>query len=173
MLEKYKKEIINKLKNKLLKDAYEAELFSSCITLKNMAIVQKTKPMSADYVYECLMENSKILKPLYSEMLVLYRRGRDKEAFELMGKNIGTKTARNFSLILSKMDMINPSELIEQVMAFQDGIREKKVTREMKKVDRNSIITTLCSTAIIFALLLNFAVVVVFMDTLKLMKEFF
>ena len=36
MLERYKKEIINKLKNKLLKDAYEAELFSSYITLKNI-----------------------------------------------------------------------------------------------------------------------------------------
>ncbi len=81
--------------------------------------------MSADYIYEKLAENSGYLKPMYSQMLALYRSGRDKEAFKLPAKIIGTKAAGNFALILSKLDKLNPAELVEQMNIFQSSMIEK------------------------------------------------
>lgn len=167
------KEKINEIKMNILTEKYDDELFNSCVTLKNLAIVQSDQPLSADFVYEQLLINSKLLKPLYGEMLTLYRKGSDKEAFEVLSKKINSKQAKNFSLILSKLDQINPAELIEQVMVFQEAMSDVRMTFQIKKTDRNSIITTLFSTATIFALLLNFAVVVVFMDTLNTLKGVF
>ena len=61
----------------------DRELFKSSVILKNLSLVRKEAPMSADYIYEKLAENSGYLKPMYSQMLALYRSGRDKEAFKL------------------------------------------------------------------------------------------
>lgn len=149
------------------------EIYDSCITLKNLAIVQRESPLSADYMFEQLLENSKKLKPYYSEMITLYRAGEDAEAFRIFTNRIGTKTAKNFGLILEKIDKINPSELTEQVSVFQDVIAEQRLTKGVKKADKDSIITTMFATVTIFALLLNFAVVVVFMDTMNLMSGVF
>lgn len=167
------KQLLNEIKIKYQKSKYDEELFNSCITLKNLAIVQADKPMSADYVYEQLMSNSKVLRPIYSTMLTLYRKGDEEKAFRVLTDNINTKQARNFSLILSKLDQINPVELIEQVILFQDAMSETRVTNNMKRTDISSIITTLLSTTTIFALLLNFTVIVVFMDSMSLIKNMF
>ena len=88
----------------------DRELFKSSVILKNLSLVRKEAPMSADYIYEKLAENSGYLKPMYSQMLALYRSGRDKVAFKLPAKVIGTKAAGNFALILSKLDKLNPAE---------------------------------------------------------------
>ena len=149
------------------------ELYDSCITLKNLAIVQKEQPLSGDFILEQLLDNSKKLKPIYSEMLSLYRSGKDDEAFSLFNRRIGTKTAKNFAMILSKLDKINPNELIEQVVVFQEIVSEQRLTKGVKKADQDSIITTVFATATIFAILLNFAVVVVFMDTMSAMGGVF
>ncbi|MEG0292273.1 MAG: hypothetical protein RR495_03815 [Anaerovoracaceae bacterium] len=168
---KFKK--LENLKVKLLEEKYDEELFNACITLKNLAIVQSDKPFSADFVYEQLLINSKLLKPFLGEMITLYRKGDDVEAFKVLTQKINTKQAKNFSLILSKLDKINPSELVEQVLVFQEAMSDLRMTTQLKKADRNSIITTLFSTATIFALLLNFAVVVVFMDTINTLQRMF
>ena len=48
----------------------ERELFSSSVTLKNLSIVRRDAPISADYIYERLVENSGYLKPVYSLSLI-------------------------------------------------------------------------------------------------------
>ena len=151
----------------------DRELFSSSVILKNLSLVRKETPLSADYIYENLMNNSTHLKPLYSEMLTLYRSGRDEEAFKVFALAIGTKAAKNFALILSKLDKINPSELTEQMEIFQEMMTERNMTGAMKRAQRNSLVTTAFAVATVFALLINFAVVVVFMDTINLLNNMF
>ena len=119
------------------------------------------------------MENSDGLKPMYGRIISLYRSGRDEEAFRVPSETIGTRQARAFGQILSKLDKINPVELREQMDIFQRDITEKKVTEAMKQTQRNSVIITAMSALTVFALLVNFTVVVIFMKSIEMMGSVF
>ena len=164
---------IEKYKEDIQSERYDKELYDSCIVLRNLAIVQADKPMSADYVYEQLLMNCKYLKPLYVEMLTLYRKGEDKEAYMAVYSKFSSRQGKTFTRILSKLDKINPVELLEQVNAFMDSMSEIRMTAQYKKTDRNSVITTMIATVTMFALIMNFAVVVVFMDTINNLNSIF
>ena len=158
---------------RIKKEILELELYDSCITLKNLAIVNGSKPFSGEFLYTMLMENAVRLKPVYREMLLLYRQGRDEEAFVYFSEAVGTKAGKTFGAILSKLEKINPAELIEQMEVFQNMMAEKRMTQAIKTAQRNSIITTIWSSATVFALLINFAVVAVFMDALNMLGSIF
>ena len=151
----------------------EGELYDSCITLKNLALVRRETPLSADYIYELLMQNAIRLRPAYAGMLTLYRSGRDEEAFAFFAEAVGSKTGRSFASILAKMDAVNPAELTAQMEVFQNLMAEKRVTQAMKRAQRNSLLMTLWASAAIFALLINFTVVVVFLNTLDMLRSVF
>lgn len=155
------------------KEVLELELYDSCITLKNLAIVNGAKPFSGEFLYTMLMENAVKLKPVYREMLLMYRQGRDEEAFAYFANAVGTKAGKTFGAILAKVERINPAELIEQMEVFQNMMAEKRMTQAIRTAQRNSVIITIWSSATVFALLINFAVVAVFMDTLNLLKNIF
>ncbi len=141
--------------------------------MKNLALVSKERPLAADYIYELLMENSGKLKPIYQKMISIYRNGNVEEAFIYFGKKIGTRSGRNFAAILSKLDKINPAELTLQMKVFQEMMGEERMTSAMKKAQRDAIITTVIATTGVFALLINFTVVVVMMDTLNMLRQIF
>lgn len=151
----------------------DSELYGSVITLKNLAIVQQNRPLSADFIFQALMENSSALRPVYEEMITLYRGGRDEEAFRMFGERTGSRTGKSFAVILSKLDKINPSELIRQMEVFQNVLAEERMTSALKHAQRNSIIATMWATAAIFAMLINFAVVVVFLDAIEMLESLF
>lgn len=152
---------------------HDRELFSSSVILKNLALVRQETPLSADYIYENLMENSLLLKPMYSEILTLYRSGKDEEAARIPFAVIGTKAARHFGVILSKLDKLNPSELTMQMEIFQNMMLESRMTGAIKRMQRNSVIVTSLAAISVFALLINFAVVVVFMDAVNILNDIF
>lgn len=151
----------------------DGELYGSVITLKNLALVQKEKPLSADFIFEALMENSAALRPAYEELITLYRNGRDEEAFRAFSKRVGSRAGRNFASVLSKLDRINPSETVKQMEVFQNMMAEERMTAAVRKAQRNSVLVTAWASASIFALLINFAVVVVFTDTLGMLGHLF
>ena len=151
----------------------DSELYGSVITLKNLAIVQKERPFSADYIYEALMENSGKLRPVYEEMLTLYRGGRDDEAFKTFAERTGTRHGKSFAAILAKLDKINPAELVKQMEVFQNVMAETRMTAALKSAQRRSIIVTVWATAAVFAMLINFTVVVVFLDALTMLENLF
>lgn len=155
----------------LRRDAMEQELFGSCIMLKNMAIVQRDLPMSADHILEQLLANSCGLRNVYSEILFRWRGGQGTGAFDVLGERIGTKAARNFAFILSRMDHINPGELVIAMESFEEDFAGYRMTRAMKRASRKSLITTMAATASIFAILMNFSIVVVFMDMLSMLGD--
>ena len=103
----------------------------------------------------------------------LYRSGRDEEAFKVLAETVGTREARTFGLILSKLDKMDPEELREQMDIFQRDITEKKVTAAMKQAQRNSMVITAMSALSVFALLVNFTVVVIFMKSIDMMGSVF
>ncbi len=155
------------------RNTLEKELFASCVTLRNLALVKREAPVSADYIYERLMENGGRLKPLYSRMLTLYRTGHDREAFALVGQEIGTRAGRNFALILSKLERLEPAQMAEQMEMFAESLSEAAMTAAMKKAQRAGVIITALGAASVFALLVNFTVVVIFLRTVDLLSGVF
>lgn len=152
---------------------YEMELYDSSLLLKNMALADREHSFSADYIYERLMEHARRLKPVYARMLNLYRGGHDKEAFQYFAGQCGSRTGRNFAAVLSKIDRIAPDELVEQMEVFLEIMGQQRITAEMKRVQRNSLITTSLAAISVFVMVLDFAVVIVFMHTLTLMENVF
>ena len=148
----------------------EPEIYTSGLLLKNLALARKEDAFSADYLYEKLMDHSEKLRPVYAEMLALYRAGKDREAFRLVAERCPTRAGRNFSLVLEKVGVIRPDELAEQMEVFQEMIRQQKVTEDIRQVQRNSLVTTVMATATVFLLVIDFAVVVVFMHTMAMLE---
>ncbi|MGN1144047.1 MAG: hypothetical protein ACI4SU_05735, partial [Anaerovoracaceae bacterium] len=64
-------------------------------------------------------------------------------------------------------------ELVEQMEVFQEMIRQQKMTEDIRRVQRNSLITTVMATAAVFLLVIDFAVVVVFMHTMTILEFVF
>lgn len=160
---------IKKWKGKQL----EQEIYNSSLLLKNLALSEKETAFSADYLYEKLMENAEKLRPVYAEMLSLYRAGKDQEAFQVVTESCPTRAGRNFSLVLEKVGKIRPDELVEQMEVFQELIRQQKMTEDTQRVQKNSLITIALASASVFMLVIDFAVVVVFMHTMTILEFVF
>lgn len=170
---KKRKEAIDYWVMKKRKSKMDKELFSSSIILKNLSLVQGDNAFSADYMYEKLMENSVVLKPVYGQMLTLYRSRNNSEAFKVLPSVVGTKASKNFAIILSKLEKLNPAELAKQMDVFQRSMMGNRVTYAIKRVQRNSLVLTVLATVTVFVLLLNFIVVVVLLDTIDTLNQLF
>ena len=151
----------------------DKEIFSSAGTIKTLALLNSNGTFSADYIYEKLFEHSIKMKGIYSSFLALYRAGNREDAFTYIRKNINTQTGKQFATILEKLEFLSPKEMVKQIEGFQDGIVEERMTRATNEIDKNSVITTVASTATIFTIILNFAIVGVFMDSLAMLNGIF
>lgn len=167
------KELIPGILFKLQENTFEKEIFNSSLMLKNLSYTNRQIPLSADYMIEELMKNSKALNPVYGEMLSLYRSGYDREAFDLLYEKVPLKAAKNFAQILSKIDKINPSELVSYMTSFEKSLSENRITRVLRRTEKKSFAITALSTVCIFAVLLNFVVVVVFSKTMDMIGNIF
>jgi len=164
---------IIKILTKSRADKLDKELYSSCIVLKNLAIVQSEAPLSADTMLETLAKSSKLLKPIYAETLSYYRTGRSENAFKYFGDAVGTSMGKTFAGLLSKLDKVNPEELKEQTIAIQDAMSERRLTQGYKKAQSNGVITMVLSTVAVMAVMMDFLVVVIFMDLMQMMTSTF
>ncbi len=155
------------------RERYEKEIYNSLLILKNLAIVQQNIPMSRDFIVEQLMKNTKLLRQNYADLLLYDRSGKNIQFKSLLLKKAPLNSVRRFSLILECIDKVNPVELLEQITALEEIMAEEKQTYSIKRAERNSIITTTIATISVFVLLLNFTIVVVFMDSIKIMESVF
>lgn len=157
----------------LQRESMERELFHSCMMLKNLAIVYQSLPMSTDFLLEQLMESSQLLRPVYADILTIYRNGGHHRAFAQLYEKVPIPAAQKFGRILCKLDDLPPAELIAQMNAYEETFAAERKTKAMAKAERRSLLTTLASTATIFVVLLNFVVVVVFLDVLETLNHLF
>ncbi len=155
------------------KERYEKDIYNSLLIMKNLAIVQEELPMSRDYIIEQLMKNSNILKPAFAELLLFNRNGKVVDFQTILLKKAPLISIRRLSFILDSVDRINPVELLEYIISLEEIMAEEMHTISLKRAERNSLITTTIATITIFVLLLNFTIVVVFMDSIKLMESVF
>ncbi len=129
--------------------------------------MRKDYPVSLDYILEELAKDSGTLKPVFQKTLSIYRGGRYDEAFKYFADSVRSRYGKNLAMILSKMDKINPYEIVTQIDVYIGIIREVRTTEAMKQAERRSLVITAFATASVFTLMINFCVVVVFLDTLN------
>ena len=110
------------------------------------------------------------LRPVFQKTLSLYRTKDSTEAFNYFGDRLDNKHGRTFAMLMSKMDKIDPAELVPQIDIFLGVIREVRTTEAMKTAERRAALCTFLAAGAFFALMINFLVVVVFMDTLESLK---
>ena len=122
--------------------------------------------MSLDYILEEMSIGSGSLRPLFQKTLSLYRAQDSSLAFRYFAERLDSKQGRSFAMLMSKMDKIDPAELVPQIDIFIGVIREMRTTEAMKAAERRSAICTFLAASACFAVLIDFLVVVVFMDTL-------
>ena len=138
-----------------------------------MAVVRKDYPVSLDYMIEELAKGSGKLKPVFQDTLSIYRSGRYEEAFSYFANTVSSQYAEGFASILSKMDKINPYELVTQLDVYISVIKEARITASMRQAERRSLIITGFAAASELLCLVNFCVVVVFLDMLARLKFIF
>lgn len=153
-------------------EKYDDEIYSACVLLKNMAVAQKDHPWGADFIFTQLLDSTKLLKPMIADMLLTYRLGNADEAFRQLAERIGTQRGREFVQILSKIDSLNPIENVEQLTIFQDNLQEQKLTEELKKAESRSNIVYATTTVTVLVLIVNFAMIVIFMDAMSQISNF-
>ena len=93
--------------------------------------------------------------------------------FSVLESFCRSRAAKNFSLVLSKLDQIAPDELISQISVFQEMMEQQRITGEMKIVQRNSMIVTVLAVGTMFVMMIDFIVVVAFMHTMTQMGSMF
>ena len=149
-------------------------IYEVSINLKNLAIVQESSPLSADMMLEKLAVNApKDLQPIFMTTLQEYRTGKSSDAFSYFARATGTPTGRSMASILSKLDRINPKELKEQIIALIDMLSDQRVTEGYKLAQRSGVITMLLATMTVMIGMMDFLVIVVFLDMLKMLASVF
>ena len=142
--------------------------------LKNLAIVHRGQPMSCDFILEQLMTCSRPLSNVYADILSAYGNGRGENAFDLLYEQVPVKgSARYFSFILSRIDRIDPGELISHMIAFEETFAAERMTRGMRRGGAAEPDYDHGGYSYVFAVLLNFTVVVVLMDVMRLLGQAF
>ncbi len=150
---------------------YEGEIYNSAILLKNLAIVHKDMPVSVDFMLEELIDGGGCLKNIYSDILSAYRNGKGKDSFHFLYEKVPTWSGKHFALLLEKIEQINPIELTHYINAFVETLLSERKTEKIKLTDKKSLVVTAFSTISIFMIMLNFTVVVVFMDALQMLGQ--
>lgn len=150
----------------------EKELYNSVTLLKNIAIAQEGEPLSADTIMEKLMENAKKLKPVFADMLRVYRQGDKTKALRRFAMSIGTRNASNFTQILEKIDKTSPSELRLQITSLQETMADERFTSGLEKAESKGTTLFGLATAAAFVCLLNFLFVCVMIDAMDMLGGF-
>lgn len=149
----------------------DLEVYMSISQLKNLSIAQQDNPVGADFIIEQLSKSTNLTKLAYIKALSLWRTGKEEEAIKKFGDEIDTRMGRDFGNILLKLDELNPFEFKEQLEIFQNTIKSERSTERQKK--NEAISNWIYTPAVVSAMviLLNFVVVVVFIDNMNLLNN--
>lgn len=151
----YKQTFQNRIKQ------YDSEIYRCALQLRNMAKAQENVTYSSDIILERLLYFSKTLKPIYTIMLNHWLIGQEKQACAYFKKEIGTRTASDFSSILEKLSILSLEELIHQLDLFISYTKEERISNNMKKQETVSYILYIPMVMGIFFVLWNFVIIVI------------
>ncbi len=149
----------------------DIDLFYCMTRLKNLCCSQKENSVSSSYLIEMLVRDSGCTHLAFSKLLFIWRLGRKQEACEMFAEQLNTKMAYEFSKIILKLDELSPKDMVERIEIYQNHIREEKMTQDIRRQEVISYILYMPIMASAFCILLNFLIVVVVMDTMRMLQS--
>ena len=159
MLKKHRMENIDK------------ELFEAMTQLKNLCVVQGNTPLSGDFLMEQLIKFVDFTKPEFTKALTIWRLGNITLACDTLAESLNTKMGKELSGILSKLENMHPGELIEHLELYQNHIREVRMTQYLRRQEGLSHLLYAPVIVSAFLIMLNFMVIVIWMDAMQLIKN--
>ena len=143
----------------------DEEIYKALLQLKNLAIVQKEQPVSADFIIEQISRFTTVTKKIFLKTISMMREGRDEDAVEFFKSSTGTKLGNEFANMLAKLEKLNPAELEEQLVLLQSAFRNEKVTDKLRRQEMLSNILFIPIVAVSIVILLNFVIITVWLDS--------
>lgn len=143
------------------------ELYRSVSQLKNLAITKANRPPGAEFILEQLKKFTKTTRPVFNQMQSLWSMGEKDKACDYFAAEIGTPEAESFSSIIRKIDSMNPIELRQQMVLFQEVVRRKRETERIKQNLLKSYLIYVVVVTGFMSLFINFLVIGVFIDMLE------
>jgi len=153
------------------KDQIDKEIFETMTQLKNLCIAQAQSPLSGDYLIEQLLKFSRLTKPAFTKLLSLWRLGQSEKGCEVFADLLDTKVSQELSNIFLKLESMNPVELANHLELFQNHVREERMSHYLRKQETLSYVLYAPVIASAFMIMLNFMVIVIWMDTMQLIRK--
>jgi len=150
----------------------DREIFESITFLRNLASIDKGRNSSTDFVIEQLTEHNGLLRPIYMNMLNLLRINRQKEATALFAQKVGTSAARDFAVLLTHWDRLEPTELMETLLSYEKSMKAVRLTEQKKKDEILSDLIYFPVVVNILVIFINFIYVAYFIDQKEMLQMF-
>lgn len=154
----------------IYKSKLNAEIIVSISQIKNMSISRYENKISSDYILEQIAKFSKKTKPIFNKMIALWNLNKKDEACKYFELAIGTKEAQGLTDIFRKMDSIMPSELYNQILLLQETVNKERETRKLIANENKSNIIYFIVVITSFIIMINFVVVVYYLEFLNQMR---
>lgn len=149
----------------------DREHLNAMTQLKNLCIAQEENRVGGDYLIEQLFKNSDVTKPAYTKLLGYWRMGQTRAGCEAFGQMLDTKISRELANIFEKIDALDHRAVIDQIIIYQSFIREERMTRHEKRQEILSYILYAPVVASAFMIILNFMVIVIWLDTMDMIQN--
>lgn len=161
--------VVEIVKNQFLKEK-NTEIYRAFSQLKNLSIARQNNPPGSDFILEQLRKFSKKTRPIFNEMIYYWSLGKKEDACNYFKEQINTPEAEQLADIFLKLDELNPIELKNQLILYQDKIKKKRETDKIKANEDKSYLVYSTVIASAFIVLLNFVIVGFYIDSINLFK---
>ncbi len=149
----------------------DREHLDAMTQLKNLCVAQSDNRLSGDYLVEQLFKYSRVTKPAYSKLLSHWRLGQFKQGCDIFAGMLNTKMSCELASVFEKIDYMSHEELVSQLEVYQSHIREERLTRFQRRQEMQSYIMYAPVIASAFVVILNFMIIVIWLDTIEMIQK--
>ncbi|MEK3725429.1 hypothetical protein [Paenibacillus sp. FSL H8-0034] len=143
------------------------EVYRAISQLKNLIIIKQERPPGSLYILEQLNKFTKITKPIFNRMLMMWTMGQKEAACKYFVEAMDTDHAQEIGSLFEKLDGLNPIELKNQLILFQEDFKQKRQTEKLKQNQYRSHMIYAVVVISLISVLTNFLVLGFLMDLLK------
>jgi len=152
------------------KNKQNMEIYRAISQLKNMAVAKKKEPLGSDFILEQIRKFTKTTRPIFNRMISLWSLGKKEEACDYLTEAIQTKEAEQLANLFRKLDDLNPNELHHHLILLQEVMKRERETKKIKANENQSNLIYFIVISTSMVILINFVVIVYYLETLKQLK---
>ncbi len=149
------------------KSRQNIEIYRAITQLKNIAVAKKNDPLGSDFILQQLHKFTRTTRSVFNQLLALWSLGKKEEACDYFEKAIQTKEAQELANLFRKLDDLNPNELHHQIILLQEMIKRDRETKKIMENENKSNFVYLFVISTSMIILINFVVIVYYLETIK------